>query len=94
MITVTRINGSRLVVNAELIRYIESIPDTVITLTTDDRIMVKESTDEIVRKMRRIRPPPPPADRTGLTKSRPTKSSDSPNAFFHIENATGRLWLG
>ena len=50
MITVTRINGTRLVVNAELIRYIESIPDTVITLTTDDRIMVKESADDIIRR--------------------------------------------
>jgi len=50
MITVTRINGNRLVVNAELIRFVESIPDTVITLTTNDRIMVKESAEDIVKK--------------------------------------------
>jgi len=50
MISVTRLNDTKLIVNAELIRYIETTPDTIITLTTDDRIMVKESADEIVRK--------------------------------------------
>jgi len=64
MITVTRLNNSKLVVNAELIRYIESTPDTIITLTSDDRIMVKESTEEIVKRcieygrlLRRLMPP-------------------------------------
>jgi flagellar protein FlbD len=50
MITVTRLNNSKLIVNAELIRFIESTPDTIITLTSDDRIMVKESAEEIVRR--------------------------------------------
>lgn len=50
MITITRLNGTKFIVNAELIRYIESTPDTVITLTTDDRFMVKESAEEVVRK--------------------------------------------
>ncbi len=50
MITVTRLNNSKLVINAELIRFVESTPDTMITFTTDDRIMVKESADEVVRK--------------------------------------------
>jgi flagellar protein FlbD len=50
MITVTRLNNTKIVVNAELIRYIESTPDTLISLTTDDRIMVKESAEEVVRR--------------------------------------------
>jgi len=50
MITVTRLNNTKLVVNAELIRFVESTPDTIITLTTDDRIMVKESAEEVVRR--------------------------------------------
>lgn len=50
MITVTRLNNTKLIINAELIRFIESTPDTLITLTTDDRIMVRESVDEVVRK--------------------------------------------
>ena len=49
MITVTRLDGSRFVVNAELIRTVESTPDTLIKLTTGDTFMVQESTDDVVR---------------------------------------------
>jgi len=48
MIAATRLNGKRFVVNAEQIRYIESTPDTMITLISGDRVMVKESIEEIV----------------------------------------------
>ncbi len=50
MITVTRLNDQRLVLNAELIKTVESTPDTLITLINGDRMMVKESMEEIVRK--------------------------------------------
>ena len=50
MITVTRLNDQPLVLNAELIKTVESTPDTLITLINGDRMMVKESLDEIVRK--------------------------------------------
>ena len=48
MIPVTRLNGKRFVVNAEQIRYIESTPDTMITLMNGDKIMVKEELAEVV----------------------------------------------
>ena len=50
MITVTRLNDSQFVLNAELIKTIEKTPDTVITLINGDRVLVKEPVDEIVRK--------------------------------------------
>ncbi len=50
MITVTRINGKALVVNAELIRSIEENPDTTITLINGDHIIVKEPMLQIVEK--------------------------------------------
>jgi flagellar protein FlbD len=50
MITVTRLNDSQFVLNAELIKTVEKTPDTVITLINGDRVMVKEPVDEIVRK--------------------------------------------
>ena len=50
MIQVTRFDGTELVVNVDLILTIERTPDTVLTLTTGDRIMVKESLDEIVER--------------------------------------------
>ena len=50
MIKLTKLNGDEFVVNAELIRYIESRPDTYVTLTTDDRFIVKESLEEVVSR--------------------------------------------
>jgi flagellar protein FlbD len=50
MISVTRLDGTELVVNVDLVVTIERTPDTVLTLTTGDRIMVKESLDEIVER--------------------------------------------
>ena len=43
MIDVTRLNGKALTINAELIETVEETPDTVITLTTGKKIIVKES---------------------------------------------------
>ena len=51
MISVTRLNGKRFVLNAELIRTIEEHPDTVITLTGGEHIVVRENIDEIVRRV-------------------------------------------
>ncbi len=49
MIAVTRLNGKRFVVNAEQIRYIEETPDTMITLVSGDKVMVREDLEEVVR---------------------------------------------
>jgi len=50
MIKLTKLNGERFVLNSDLIRYVESRPDTFITLTTDDRVIVQESVDEVIQK--------------------------------------------
>jgi flagellar protein FlbD len=50
MITVTRLNGKRIVVNAELIRSIEENPDTTIMLINGERILVRESMNDVVDK--------------------------------------------
>ena len=50
MIKLTRLNGEEFVVNAALIRFVESRPDTFISLTTNDRIIVRESVEEVVRR--------------------------------------------
>ena len=49
MIAVTRLNGNRFVINAEQIRFIESTPDTMITLLSGDKVMVKEPLEEVVQ---------------------------------------------
>lgn len=64
MITVTRLNGKQVVVNAELIKFVEQTPDTIIKLTTGDSVMVKESMQQVVelaveygRSLRKLLPP-------------------------------------
>ena len=47
MIEVTKINGVRVLVNPGLIELVEETPDTVLTLTTGKKIIVKESRQEI-----------------------------------------------
>ncbi len=59
MIMVTRLDKRRVVVNADLIKMIESTPDTILTLINGDTVIVRESVDEVVEKAieygRRIR---------------------------------------
>lgn len=50
MITVTRLNSQAIVINAELIKFIEQTPDTMITLTTGDRLIVRESMKDVVAR--------------------------------------------
>jgi flagellar protein FlbD len=61
MVTVTRLDGSTIVVNAELIESIEAVPDTIITLTTQKKVTVKEPMMEVVERViryqRKVRVP-------------------------------------
>ena len=47
MIELTKMNGSVVLVNCEVIEMVEETPDTVITLTTGRKIIVKESRQEV-----------------------------------------------
>jgi flagellar protein FlbD len=51
MIILTKINQAQIAVNADLIQYIEETPDTVLTMTNDDKVVVKESIAEIIEKV-------------------------------------------
>ena len=50
MIALTRLNGQPFVLNAEKIRYIEATPDTVVCCDTGEKMMVKETLAEVMRK--------------------------------------------
>jgi flagellar protein FlbD len=47
MIEVTSLNDRKFLINAELIERVEETPDTVITLTSGKKIIVKESRQDI-----------------------------------------------
>ena len=51
MIAVTRLNGAEFIVNAELIELVESTPDTIVSLTTGKKYMVRETVDEIIDRI-------------------------------------------
>lgn len=47
MIEVTRLNDTKILINQDLIEFVEETPDTVISFTTGRKIIVKESRQEI-----------------------------------------------
>jgi flagellar protein FlbD len=51
MIELTRLNKSPLVVNSDLIKFIENKPDTVLTLTTGEKVVVSESCQTVIEKV-------------------------------------------
>jgi len=64
MIQLTRINHLPMVLNSDLIEHLESTPDTVISLTTGQKMVVRETVEEVVRRViefRRLIQAPPDA---------------------------------
>tara|TARA_B100000029_G_scaffold288685_1_gene282459 strand:+ start:597 stop:800 length:204 start_codon:yes stop_codon:yes gene_type:complete len=51
MIKLTRLNNSKLVINAEMIEFVEAIPDTIVSLVSGKKIMVTESVDQVVEQV-------------------------------------------
>ncbi len=52
MIKLTRLNNQPIVINSDLIEFVEELPDTIITLTTGQKILVRESIDDIIERVR------------------------------------------
>jgi len=50
MIKLTHLGGEPFVLNADMIQYVESRPDTFVTLTSGERLVVVEPVDEVVRR--------------------------------------------
>ena len=51
MIELTRLNNHPLTVNSDLIKFIENTPDTVLTLTTGEKVVVSESCPAVIEKV-------------------------------------------
>lgn len=50
MIKLTRRNGNGFVLNAELIKFVEEVPDTIITLRDGEKVLIMESADQVVAR--------------------------------------------
>ena len=55
MIQLTRLNNARLALNCDLIKYVEAAPDTVITLLNGEKLVVRESSEEVIERVRDFR---------------------------------------
>ena len=51
MIRLTRLNNQALTVNSDLIKFVEQSPDTLITLVTGEKIVVRESVEEVLSRL-------------------------------------------
>ena len=51
MIRLTRLNNQSLTVNSDLIKFVEQSPDTLISLVTGEKIVVRESVDEVLHRI-------------------------------------------
>lgn len=51
MIRLTKINGQEFYINSDLMEFIEAMPDTIITLTTGKKVIVRESVDEVIDRI-------------------------------------------
>ena len=55
MIEITKLNGAKMLINTSLIETVEDNPDTMITLTSGKKIIVKESRQEVKELVKRTR---------------------------------------
>ena len=51
MIELRLINDTSIVLNSDLIEFIEATPDTIISLSTGKKMIVKESVQEVVDRI-------------------------------------------
>ena len=55
MIQLTRLNNARLALNSDLIKYVEEAPDTVITLLNGEKLVVRETTRQVIERVLEFR---------------------------------------
>jgi len=55
MIQLTRLNNHPLAVNSDLIKFVEQSPDTVITLVNGEKIVVRESLQDVLERVVQFR---------------------------------------
>ncbi len=55
MVKLTRLNQSEVIVNAEMIEFVEAIPDTMISMVSGKKIMVTEPVDEVIDRVLQYR---------------------------------------
>ena len=55
MIAVHRLNGKEFIVNSDMIRFVEATPDTIITLSDGEKVMIKESIEQVMEAVKKYK---------------------------------------
>jgi flagellar protein FlbD len=55
VIQLTRLNSQLLAVNSDLIKFVEQAPDTVVTLLSGEKILVRETAEQIIQRILQFR---------------------------------------
>jgi flagellar protein FlbD len=84
MIQLTRLNTQPLVVNSDLIKFVERAPDTVLTLLNGEKILVSESVEIVVQKIIEFR-------KSILAGSAVNSATASPANAIVLGNASEKL---
>ena len=69
MVELTKLHDEKVVVNADLIEFVESTPDTLISMTSGKKLMVKEPVPEVIRRVVHYRRRCLPVRRRGAARS-------------------------
>jgi flagellar protein FlbD len=74
MIQLTRLNNQPLMINSDLIKFVEKAPDTVLTLVNGEKVIVLESAEAVLEKIIAFRrsimsDAPPPTSMPALAGS-------------------------
>lgn len=85
MIQLTRLNNQPLMVNSDLIKFVEQAPDTVLTLVSGEKIIVLESSDAVLQKIVAFRQ----SILSGATLSVSSASDANPTASTSSQPAAG-----
>jgi flagellar protein FlbD len=51
VIRLTRLNGNPIALNSDLIKFVENAPDTVITLVSGEKVIVRETSDDVIHRI-------------------------------------------
>jgi uncharacterized protein YlzI (FlbEa/FlbD family) len=51
VIQLTRLNGNPIALNSDLIKFVENAPDTVITLINGEKVIVRETSEDLINRI-------------------------------------------
>lgn len=91
MIELTRFDGTRFFVNTDFIEFVETTPDTVLSLIDHKKLLVRESADEVVRRILAYRSRAaglPPATLRALLQWSETMTSDEESTEHQMIHAS------